>query len=72
VPHTFTVTSLTARYLFITHPAGFEKFVREVSMEAERLSLPPLGVQQAQDPDLMIAVAGKNGIEILGPPGIPG
>jgi mannose-6-phosphate isomerase-like protein (cupin superfamily) len=72
VPHTFTVTSPTARYLFITHPAGFDKFVREVSMQAERLSLPPLAVQQAQDPDLMTAVAGKYGIEILGPPGIPG
>jgi mannose-6-phosphate isomerase-like protein (cupin superfamily) len=71
VPHTFTVTSPTARYLFITHPAGFEQFVREVSAHAEKLSLPPLAVQQAQDPDVMTTVAGKYGIEILGPPGIP-
>jgi len=71
VPHTFVVTSPTARYLFITEPAGFERFVRAVSTPAEKLALPPLAVQQAQDLDRMTSVAAKYGIEILGPPGIP-
>ncbi|HEY6665914.1 MAG TPA: quercetin 2,3-dioxygenase [Propionibacteriaceae bacterium] len=71
VPHTFVVRSPTARFLFITEPAGFEQFVRAVSAPAERLTLPPLALQQAQDLENMTAIATKYGIEILGPPGIP-
>jgi mannose-6-phosphate isomerase-like protein (cupin superfamily) len=71
VPHTFVVRSPTARYLFITEPAGFEQFVRAVSAPAERLTLPPLAIQQAQDFENMTAIATKYGIEILGPSGIP-
>lgn len=71
VPHTFVVTSPTARYLLITEPAGFEQFVREVSAPAEKLALPPPAVRQSPYPDRMISIAAKYGIEILGPPGIP-
>lgn len=71
VPHTFVVRSPTARYLFITEPAGFERFVRAVSAPAERISLPPLAIQQAQDVANMTTIAATYGIEILGPPGIP-
>ena len=71
VPHTFVVRSPTARYLFITEPAGFEQFVRAVSVPAERVTLPPLAVQQAQGYENMTTIAAKYGIEILGPPGIP-
>ncbi|HJV14186.1 MAG TPA: quercetin 2,3-dioxygenase [Propionibacteriaceae bacterium] len=71
VPHTFVVTSPIARYLFITEPAGFDRFVRSVSTVAERLVLPPPSAQRAEDPELMARVAAEYGIEILGPPGIP-
>jgi mannose-6-phosphate isomerase-like protein (cupin superfamily) len=71
VPHTFIVTSPIARYLFITEPAGFDRFVRSVSTVAERLVLPPPSAQRAEDPELMARVAAEYGIEILGPPGIP-
>jgi mannose-6-phosphate isomerase-like protein (cupin superfamily) len=71
VPHTFVVTSPIARYLFITEPAGFDRFVRRVSTLAERLGLPPPSAQRAEDPELMARVAAEYGIEILGPPGIP-
>lgn len=69
VPHTFIVTSPTARFLLVTEPAGFESFMRALAEPAETLTLPPAGAP----PDLesMIATAARYGIEILGPPGIP-
>jgi mannose-6-phosphate isomerase-like protein (cupin superfamily) len=72
IPHTFVVTSPIARYLFITEPAGFDRFVRAVSTAAETLALPPAVIDQAaQDADVMAAIAAEFGIEILAPPGIP-
>ena len=41
VPHTFTVTSPTARFLLVAEPAGFESFVRDLSEPAQALTLPP-------------------------------
>ncbi len=71
VPHTFEVTSPTARYLFITTPAGFDGFVREVSDAAEKFVIPRLD-RPRQSLDRIDVVSGRYGIEILGPPGIPG
>ena len=70
IPHTFTVTSPEARFLLVTEPAGFERFVRELSEPAQALTLPPATIQPPA-PERMIALAAEYGIEIVGPPGIP-
>jgi quercetin dioxygenase-like cupin family protein len=70
VPHTFSVTSAEARFLLVTEPAGFEGFLRTLSVPAEALTLPPPSVQPPA-PELMMATAAEYNIEILGPPGIP-
>ena len=70
IPHTFTVASLTARYLVAVQPAGFENFVRTLARPAEALTLPPSGVAPPS-PERLTKVAREYGIEILGPPGIP-
>ena len=71
VPHTFLVSSQQARFLLVTEPAGFEGFMREMGSPAPSLTIPP---PQAPPADLapVIAKAAEYGIEILGPPGIPG
>lgn len=70
VPHTFMVSSERARFLLVTEPAGFEKFVLECSEPAARLEIPPA---PTAPPDMgaMVQLAAQYGIEILGPPGIP-
>jgi quercetin dioxygenase-like cupin family protein len=70
VPHTFTVTSAEARFLLVTEPAGFEGFLRTLSVPAEALTLPPPSVEPPA-PELMMAAAAEYNIEILGPPGLP-
>ncbi len=70
IPHTFTVTSPEARFLLVTEPAGFERFVRELSEPAQALTLPPATIQPPA-PERMMALAAEYGIEIVGPPGIP-
>jgi quercetin dioxygenase-like cupin family protein len=70
VPHTFTVTSDEARFLLVVEPAGLEDFIRDLSIPAESLTLPPASVQPPAM-DAMMAAAAEHGIEILGPPGIP-
>jgi len=66
----FTVTSLEARFLLVTEPAGFEGFMRALSEPAQSLTLPP-ATTPPPDPERMTAIATEYGIEILGPPGIP-
>ena len=70
IPHTFTVTSDQARFLLVTEPAGFEDFMRALSVPAGERVLPPDTIE-APDPAVMMATAAEYGIEILGPPGIP-
>jgi quercetin dioxygenase-like cupin family protein len=71
VPHAYRVESATARWLTISNPAGFERFVRAMSEPAEREGLPPAG--RAFDPAELTRVAGEYGIELLAPPGtLPG
>jgi len=70
VPHTFAVASPTARFLLVTEPAGFERFMRAFSEPAERLAIPPAATAPP-DIEAMVAGAAEHGIEILGPPGIP-
>ena len=70
VPHTFTVASDEARFLLVVEPAGLDDFIRELSVPAESLTLPPASVQPPPM-DAMMAAAAQHGIEIIGPPGIP-
>ena len=71
IPHTFAVTSPEARFLLVAEPAGFENFMRALAEPARTRSLPP-AAGQPPDPARMTAIAAEYGIEILGPPGIPG
>jgi mannose-6-phosphate isomerase-like protein (cupin superfamily) len=67
MPHTYRITSATARWLTITSPAGFERFILAAGIAATRAEIPAPG--QPVDPAELAAKAAEHGIEILGPPG---
>lgn len=69
-PHTFTVSSETARFLLVTEPAGFEDFMRALSEPATERVIPPAATEPP-DVEAMTRLAAEYGVEILGPPGIP-
>jgi mannose-6-phosphate isomerase-like protein (cupin superfamily) len=71
LPHTFTVSSGTARFLLVTEPGGFDEFVRAVGRSAERPEMP---APTSEPPDVaaLTELAAGFGLEIIGPPGIPG
>jgi quercetin dioxygenase-like cupin family protein len=58
IPHTYRVGDEPARWLVTSSPAGFERFVAEVSRMAE------------PDPAELTRLAAEHDIEILGPPGV--
>ena len=61
IPHGFRVIgSSPARMLLQCAPAGFERFVRELSLPVDAVPAPP-------DMGLLVATAAKYGIDILGP-----
>jgi quercetin dioxygenase-like cupin family protein len=70
IPHTFMVSSETARYLLVTEPGNFAGFMRSLAEPATEAVIPP---PATEPPDIaaMTQVAAEYGIEILGPPGIP-
>ena len=70
VPHTFVISSDTARFLLVTEPAGFEAFARRLSEPASAPVVPPAPTEPP-DVEQLAAIAAEYGIEILGPPGIP-
>jgi quercetin dioxygenase-like cupin family protein len=70
IPHTFIVSSEQARFLLVTEPAGFERFMRAAGEPAARLEIPPLATEPPDVAALSTAAA-EFGIEITGPPGIP-
>lgn len=68
IVHGFTVASdAPARILFITAPAGFERWVAEVAVPAPSLTLPP---PPAGPPDIeqFVAAGHKIGLEFVPPP----
>ena len=71
VPHTFIVNSDRARFLLVTEPAGFEGFIRALAAPAAAREIPPA---PTAPPDMapVLKAATDHGLEILGPPGIPG
>lgn len=70
IPHTFVVSSESARFLLVAEPGGFDEFMRTVGAPAERLEIPPAATEPP-DVAALKAVAAGFGIEIVGPPGIP-
>ena len=70
IPHTFAVSSETARFLMVIEPAGFESFMRTLAEPATELVIPPPATEPP-DVEAMARLAAEYGIEILGPPGIP-
>ena len=70
IPHTFAVSSDTARFLLVAEPAGFENFMRAVAEPATELVI-PVPATEPPDVEAMSRLAAEYGIEILGPPGIP-
>jgi uncharacterized protein (TIGR02246 family) len=61
IPHGFRVIGTSpARMLLQCAPAGFERFVRELSMPVDAVPAPP-------DMALLVATAAKYGVDILGP-----
>jgi quercetin dioxygenase-like cupin family protein len=70
LPHTFMVSSETARFLLVTEPAGFEAFVRACGEPAPRLEIPP-PANEPPDVAALTELAATFGLQIIGPPGIP-
>jgi quercetin dioxygenase-like cupin family protein len=71
VPHTYRVTSETARWLALANSAGFERFVRAVAEPAPAARIPPAG--RRHDPAVLAQIAAAHEIDLLGPPGtLPG
>jgi mannose-6-phosphate isomerase-like protein (cupin superfamily) len=64
IPHRYSIGPEGCRMLFICTPGGFENLVREMSMPAERRTLPP---RSDEEPDWehVAAVAEANGCELL-------
>jgi len=68
VPHTFRVESETARMLFLSTPAGIERFVQALSEPAAWPWLPPPADGPRVAPERMEAVEREHGVIRLGPP----
>jgi len=61
IPHGFKVVGTkSARMLLMCAPAGFERFVRDLSMPLDAVPGPP-------DVAQMVATAAKYNVEVLGP-----
>ena len=71
IPHTLEIASDEARFLLVDEPAGVEGVIYTVGEPAQDLTLPP---PPSEPPDAvrLTAVAAEYGVEIVGPPGIPG
>jgi quercetin dioxygenase-like cupin family protein len=67
IPHVYRVESETARWLVISVPAAFAELVLEASEPAAAPTLPT--VPPSVSPLELTAIAGRYGVEILGPPG---
>jgi len=65
IPHRYTAGAGGCRMLFIMTPGGFEDLVREMSVPAQRRTLPP---PSDAEPDWahVAAVAKAHGCELLG------
>lgn len=65
IPHRYAVGDAGCRMLFVVTPGGFEELVREMSVPAERRTLPP-ATGEEPDMEMVAAVAVAHGCELLG------
>jgi quercetin dioxygenase-like cupin family protein len=70
VPHTFYAEAGGAKALVGFAPMQFEGFQRAVGEPAPERVLPP-PLEGHPDMDLLLPIAARNGMQILGPPGPP-
>jgi mannose-6-phosphate isomerase-like protein (cupin superfamily) len=70
VPHTFYAEAGGAKALVGFAPMQFEGFQRAVGEPAPERVLPP-PLEGPPDMDLLLPIAARNGMQILGPPGPP-
>ncbi len=70
IPHQYLIESAPGgRWLTITVPGDFERFVRVTARPAEQLELPaPAGAPSAEAVQSLTETAAQYGIEIVGPP----
>jgi quercetin dioxygenase-like cupin family protein len=66
-PHSFLVESETARVVVLSTPAGLERMVRDGSVPATSLELPPAGTPRPTAEELA-RVFEAHGVVNLGPP----
>ncbi len=66
IAHTFTVDVEPTRVLVLASPAGFERFASELGQPATS-DKPPADLA-VPSPDVLGPVAGRYGIEVVGPP----
>jgi quercetin dioxygenase-like cupin family protein len=64
VPHTFKVTSETARALILVTPGGFEQMFEVGGVPVSESPEPPV---QEYDPQEAVAISGQFGFEVIGP-----
>lgn len=64
IPHRYSIGDKGCRMLFICTPGGFENLVRQMSVPAERRTLPPPSDEEP-DWEHVAAVAKANGCELL-------
>lgn len=69
-PHTFIAETEGATALIGFHPFQFEGFMREAGEPAAERVLPP-PLETPPNMELLLPIASRNGMEILGPPGPP-
>ncbi len=70
IPHTFLVSSETARFLLVTDSGDFSEFVRRLAQPADAVVI-PVPATEPHDVAAITEMACEYGIEILGAPGIP-
>ncbi len=69
VPHTYRVESEQARWLTVTAHGDFEAFVRASGRPAGTETLPePSGPPTDAEREAFAELAGRHGIELVGPP----
>ncbi len=64
IPHRYSIGPDGCRMLFICTPGGFENLVREMSVPAERRTLPPPSDEEP-DWEHVAAIGKANGCELL-------
>lgn len=66
LPHTFTVSSETARFLLVTAPAWFEALTNAPGQPAQRVEIPPPATEPA-DVENLAQLAATFGLQVIGP-----